>query len=36
MMVQEYLLNYLYADEMKHDSLLSLLEAIKKGMYPYA
>ena len=36
MLVQEYLLNYLKADEMKHDALLSLLESIKKGMYPYA
>ena len=36
MLVQEYLLNYLKADEMKHDALLSLLEAVKKGMYPYA
>lgn len=35
MMVPEYLLNYLYTDEIKHDSLLSLLELIKKGMYPY-
>ena len=35
MLVQEYLLNYLKADEMKHDALLSLLEAVKKGMYPY-
>jgi hypothetical protein len=35
MMVPEYLLNYLYTDEIKHNSLLSLLEVIKKGMYPY-
>ena len=35
MMVQEYLLNYLKADEEKHDALLSLLEGVKKGMYPY-
>ena len=36
MLVQEYLLNYLKADEQKHDALLSLLESIKKGLYPYA
>jgi len=36
MLVQEYLLKYLKADEMKHDALLSLLESVKKGMYPYA
>lgn len=35
MMIPEYLLNYLYTDEIKHNSLLSLLEGIKKGMYPY-
>lgn len=35
MVVQEYLLNYLKADEEKHDKLLADLEAIKKGMYPY-
>jgi hypothetical protein len=35
MMIPEYLLNYLYTDEIKHNSLLSLLEVIKKGMYPY-
>ena len=35
MLVQEYLLNYLKADEAKHDKLLEDLEAIKKGMYPY-
>ena len=35
MVVQEYLLNYLKADEEKHDKLLTDLEAIKKGMYPY-
>ena len=36
MLVQEYLLNYLKADEEKHDKLLADLEKIKGGMYPYA
>ncbi|MBC8424033.1 hypothetical protein H8E07_07905 [bacterium] len=36
MLVQEYLLNYLKADEVKHDYLLATLEEVKKGMYPYA
>jgi hypothetical protein len=35
MVIQEYLLNYLREDEKKHDHLLSALEKIKKGMYPY-
>ncbi|MBU0741571.1 hypothetical protein KKG45_11430 [bacterium] len=35
MLVQEYLLNYLKADEVKHDYLLATLEQVKKGMYPY-
>ena len=35
MLVPEYLLNYLYTDELKHRSLLLLLEQVKKGMYPY-
>ena len=35
MVVQEYLLNYLLADEEKHKKMLSELEGIKKGMYPY-
>jgi hypothetical protein len=35
MMVQEYLLRYLLADERKHDSLLADLDRIKRGMYPY-
>ncbi|MBC8491154.1 MAG: hypothetical protein H8D42_01180 [Candidatus Marinimicrobia bacterium] len=35
MVVQEYLLNYLLTDENKHNQLLSELESIKKGMYPY-
>ena len=32
--VQQYLVNYLIADEEKHDKLLSDLDLIKKGMYP--
>jgi hypothetical protein len=36
MLVQEYFLNYLRQDEQKHDELLSALDKIKKGMYPYA
>lgn len=36
MLVQRYLLEYLLADEKKHDQLLEKLEAIKKDMYPYA
>jgi len=36
MLVQEYLLNYLREDEKKHDELLSNLDKIKAGMYPYA
>ncbi len=35
MLVQEYLLNYLKADEVKHDYMLATLEEVKKGMYPY-
>jgi len=35
MIVQEYLLNYLKADEVKHDYMLATLEEFKKGMYPY-
>ncbi|OGU14714.1 MAG: hypothetical protein A2X61_13715 [Ignavibacteria bacterium GWB2_35_12] len=30
-----YLLEYLMTDEKKHDMLLSEMEKIKKGMYPY-
>lgn len=30
-----YLLGYLLTDEKKHDMLLSEMEKIKKGMYPY-
>jgi hypothetical protein len=36
MLVQEYLLNYLLADENKHNKILDHLEKIKAGMYPYA
>ncbi len=36
MLVQQYLLKYLLNDEKKHDALLSDLEKIKGGMYPYA
>jgi len=35
MTVQRYLLEYLLADEQKHDALLANLEGIKKDMYPY-
>ena len=35
MIIQKYLLEYLLADEEKHDALLANLESIKKGMYPY-
>ena len=35
MVVQEYLLNYLLADEKKHDELLENMEKMKKGMFPY-
>lgn len=31
----KYLLGYLLTDEKKHDMLLSEMEKIKKGMYPY-
>ena len=36
MLVQEYLLNYLLDDEMKHNKVLANLRKIKEGMYPYA
>jgi hypothetical protein len=36
MIVQQYLLEYMLTDEEKHNKLLDNLEAIKKGMYPYA
>lgn len=35
MVIQSYLLNYLLEDERKHNSLLSHLENIKRGMHPY-
>ncbi len=35
MLIQRYLLEYLLADEQKHDELLDKLEAVKKDMYPY-
>ncbi|MCB2230107.1 hypothetical protein KQH82_05270 [bacterium] len=35
MTVQEYLVEYLLADEEKHNALLDQLATIKKGMYPY-
>ncbi len=36
MLVQAYLLEYLLADEQKHNQMLERLTAIQKGMYPYA
>ena len=36
MVVQQYLLEYMLIDEEKHNKILDNLEAIKKGMYPYA
>ena len=35
MVVIQYLLDYLLADENKHNELLDNLEGIKKAMYPY-
>ena len=35
MVLQTYLLNYLLADEKKHEDLLQGLESIKKKMHPY-
>ena len=35
LLVQRYLLEYLLADEQKHDVLLEKMDAVKKGMYPY-
>ncbi|MFH1756319.1 MAG: hypothetical protein ABIA59_11525 [Candidatus Latescibacterota bacterium] len=35
MLVQAYLLEYLLKDEEKHEEILSNLEKIKGGMYPY-
>jgi hypothetical protein len=34
--IQEYLLNYLWDDEKKHEALLSILDKVKGGMYPYS
>jgi hypothetical protein len=36
MLVQSYLLEYLFEDEKKHNLLLERLGKIQKGMYPYA
>jgi bacterioferritin (cytochrome b1) len=36
MVVQQYLLEYMLIDEEKHNKILDNLEAVKKGMYPYA
>jgi bacterioferritin (cytochrome b1) len=36
MLVQQYLLEYMLTDEEKHNKILDDLEAVKKGMYPYA
>jgi hypothetical protein len=33
--VHKHLLDYLLADETKHDKLLEQLGEMKKGMYPY-
>jgi len=33
--LQKFLLDYLIADEEKHDTLLDGLEKVKGGMYPY-
>lgn len=35
MVVVQYLVEYLLADENKHNTLLDNLEGIKKAMYPY-
>ena len=36
MIVQQYLLEYMLIDEEKHNKILDNLEAVKRGMYPYA
>lgn len=36
MLVEEYLLDFLVQDEKKHSALLSSLDKIKRGLYPYA
>jgi len=35
LVIAQYLIEYLLADENKHNLLLDNLEGIKKGMYPY-
>ena len=35
LMVQQYFLEYLLADEQKHETMLDKLHSIKDGMYPY-
>jgi hypothetical protein len=35
LMVQQYFLEYLLADEQKHEAMLNKLHSIKDGMYPY-
>jgi hypothetical protein len=36
MMVEEYFLNFLVADETKHCKMLAALDTFKRGLYPYA
>jgi hypothetical protein len=36
MLVQSYLLEYLFEDEKKHNLLLDRVQSIQRGMYPYA
>jgi hypothetical protein len=36
MLVEEYLLDFLVQDEKKHACLLSSLDKVKRGLYPYA
>ncbi len=36
MLIPEYFLHYLLEDETKHNHLLEQLEALKRGIYPYA
>lgn len=36
MIVQQYFLEYMLMDEEKHNKMLANLEALKRGMYPYA
>ena len=35
LMVQQYFLEYLLADEQKHEAMLDKLHTIKNGIYPY-